>query len=355
MRLYIFRVDGSSTLGLGHVMRCLNLADRLRSHGIECRFICRETVGHAEAIIDERGFSVTLLTTPDNSALTQENWKNDAVATLATLSGNTMPDWIIVDHYTLDKRWETFIATETGANIWVIDDLADRPHMADMLLDQNVHSAGQAAYNKLLNDNCRIFIGPEYALLASRFFSITPTGTPDAACPSVFIFFSAADPYGDTLRVLKQLEHTRDAFGIVSVVCGSRNPVLNDIHTLCRTAGYHLHIDTNDMPALMANADIAIGSGGVNTWERCFFHIPTLVFSIAGNQEAIAEECQKRGYIDYVGRIHRLSDADITAALCRFLENENARMNMAAALKRDFGSSGLNEALAFAMSNPLTA
>ena len=142
----LIRVDSSNAIGSGHVMRCLTLADALREKGCTCQFVCRNHPGNLSDLIREKGYTVSLLKLlefqfeayPQHAAWVGADWQTDARQTAALISTQEpLPDWLVVDHYGLDARWETSLRPAVG-RIFVIDDLADRPHDCDCLLDQNL-------------------------------------------------------------------------------------------------------------------------------------------------------------------------------------------------------------------------
>ena len=170
----IFRTDASLLIGSGHVMRCLTLADELRLRGSNVMFICREHPGNLIDLIKDKGFTVAALQQPKteyfmtpedvaHAAWLGVSWKNDATDTIPIL-GKTKPSWLIVDHYAIDCRWENMLRHHVG-KIMVIDDLADRSHDCDLLLDQNLYQDMETRYNHLVSNSCLKFLGPKFALL----------------------------------------------------------------------------------------------------------------------------------------------------------------------------------------------
>lgn len=342
-------------------MRCLNFADYLQERGVEVNFICRDLKGNIAHIIRDRGYQVDLLPedkdfVPEaNPELFHQNWletsqENDARIVSEMLRVSS-PDWIIVDHYALDRRWQHHLKEETGCKILVIDDLADRQHDSEILLDQNFRK-NKELYQDLVPSHCVQFIGPEYALLKQEFFSLRKKEKHHENPENLFIFFSGIDQKGMTLRVLKALERVPYQFKNIDIVCGSRNPFLDEIKEVANAKeNYNLHVDTNEMARLIANADLAIGAGGVNTWERCFLHVPTLVASIAENQEKISQDCDEVGYLKYIGRSEEVSDKVLEEEIRNFVSDISVRGSIEDKLKCDFAISGLNEVMDFIMNN----
>ena len=165
MRVAI-RTDASVDIGSGHVMRCLALADALRAGGEDIAFVCSETEGNLCDLIRQNDFGVFRL--PPQGDL-RAHWQQDAERTsdvLDTIWAHT--DWLLVDHYQLDARWENALRA-TGVKIMAIDDIADRPHDCDLLLDQNFCRNMDGRYDGLLPQHANRLLGPNYALLRQEF------------------------------------------------------------------------------------------------------------------------------------------------------------------------------------------
>src|SRR5450631_767599 len=162
------RTDASLGIGTGHVMRCLTLASQLTGRGARVVFICRKEAGHLCDQIEEAGFSVAALSSID--ALSDGmGWKQDAEESLDALSrADSAPDLLVVDQYMLDERWERALRLR-ARRILVIDDLANRAHDCDILLDPNLHDAPELRYTGLVGETTRVFVGPKYALLRAEF------------------------------------------------------------------------------------------------------------------------------------------------------------------------------------------
>ncbi|WP_444677542.1 UDP-2,4-diacetamido-2,4,6-trideoxy-beta-L-altropyranose hydrolase [Halomonas sp. E19] len=181
-----FRADASLEIGSGHVMRCLTLADALQAQGGQCHFLCREHPGHLCELIEARDYPVHRLAQeacdtdtavtpgtepePDHAHRLGASWDEDAAACLPLLA-ELAPAWLVVDHYALDHRWETAVLDGLAGSrprLLVIDDLADRRHLADLLLDQNLGRRVED-YRGLIPERCQVLAGPRYALLRPEF------------------------------------------------------------------------------------------------------------------------------------------------------------------------------------------
>ena len=276
------RADASRTLGSGHVMRCLTLAEVLRARGATVQFICRPDHGHLGARITGQGFGLHWL--PDTAV-----WHADADAqhTLAAL-GPTGCDVLLVDHYALGAAWQTTLRPACRRLV-VVDDLADRPHAADLLVDQNL-GRQPADYDGLLPGGATRLIGPTWALLRPEFAAARAASLArraDGRLQHLLISMGGADPQQATLQVLRALAHSPlPADAQVTVVLGAIADTRPAIAELLPTLPWRsrLCMDVTDMAPLLAVADMAIGAAGGSAWERCCLGLPTALLVLADNQ-----------------------------------------------------------------------
>ncbi len=174
----VFRVDASLQIGSGHIMRCLTLADELVRRGADIIFVCRERLGNLINLIEAKRYQVIRLpqaqveyiaTTDDlyHAEWLGVSWEQDASDTIAVL-GDEKPEWLVIDHYAIDRRWEQKLRPHVG-KIMVIDDLADRPHDCDLILDQNLYQEMDKRYVNNVPESCQKLFGPKFALLRPEF------------------------------------------------------------------------------------------------------------------------------------------------------------------------------------------
>lgn len=301
----VFRVDASFDIGTGHVMRCLTLADALRERGARCTFICREHPGHLIEHIRRKGYAVHVLPqATDDLCQTAEagispppmhaswlgcDWQTDARQTQAVLA-EEKAHWLIVDHYALDRRWEIALQGYYE-KLMVIDDLADRPHACDLLLDQNLGRKPDD-YDNLVPAHCRRLIGPQYALLRPEFAQWRPYSLQRRRNPKLkrlLITMGGVDQPNATCQVLGALKSCPLPFDCqITIVMGTRAPWLEQVQAFTVTMPWptELLVDVNDMAELMAESDLAIGAAGTTSWERCCLGLPTLLVVLAENQAA---------------------------------------------------------------------
>lgn len=311
MRVFI-RCDSSFVIGSGHVMRCLTLADILRDLGAHVNFICAELPGNLCSYIEKKGFCVYKLFFSEIVGLrapgeNQEkkilhSREDDAGKTLEIVKRNGGAELLIVDHYALDIDWERQVR-QAAAKIMVIDDLADRVHDCDMLLDQNYYLNMHSRYDGLLPDHCLELLGPDYSLLRNEFYEVRKNlRKRDGLVKRVLVFFGGSDPDNQTVKALKAISLANRPDIAVDVVVGGNNPNREIIRDLCgKSANISFHCQVENMAELMSAADLSIGAGGTAMVERCFLGLPSIVIILADNQYQAARDVAATGAILLAG------------------------------------------------------
>lgn len=321
----VFRVDSSAQVGSGHLMRCLTLADQLHKKykGAKIYFIARMLGGNLNQLIENNGYEWLKLPSmeADENLTGYEKWLTvqqdvDAQQTAEKLQMLGQVDLLVVDSYALDEKWENVVRAY-AKKIMVIDDLANRRHNCDILLDQNYYADMGQRYEGLVPKICEMRIGPSYALLREEFYELKKKLIKrDGSIKNIFIFFGGSDLTNETMKALKAIEMLHWTDLEVNVVVGGSNRHKADIEVYCRNkANIHYFCQVDNIAELMNQADLAIGAGGTTTWERCFLKLPSIVVAIAENQVKIAEDCGKAGLIFYLGTSHEVETADIYNAV----------------------------------------
>ena len=298
------RVDAGPQIGIGHLMRTLTLADGLRRQGALVRFISRDLPANLQQLLHERGHEFAALPPgPAGTAgdLAHSHWLavdsvRDAGDTLAAL-GDRSWHWLIVDHYALDVRWEQSLRAK-ARRILVIDDLADRKHDCDILVDQNLYADAAHRYAGKVSAACRWLVGPRFALLRAEFEGLHEAALPrEGSVRRLLVSFGGADRDNHTASALAALEGIH---GIeVDVVLGAGHPCLEELRAHCVRAGYTYHVQTARMGELMNEADLALGAGGATTWERCCVGLPAIVLIAAENQRQLVRDAAAAGLVHW--------------------------------------------------------
>lgn len=310
------RVDSSLKIGAGHVMRSLTLAEALKEKGAQVEFICREHEGHLIDFIQCKGFKVHRLSLIENNleisrtaslksknVLDHAHWlgstqQQDADACKVILKKlNT--DWLIVDHYAIDETWQKELQG-TYKKMMVIDDLADRQHLCDLLLDQT-YGRQQQDYQHLVPGNCQMLLGSQYALLRPEFaqwreYSLKRRETPEFK--KLLVTMGGVDQDNVTGHVLEKLENADLPLDMeVTVIMGATAPHIEAVKQQTKILPYktEVRLNVSNMAEIMANADLAIGAAGATSWERCVLGLPSIVVVLAGNQVDIANTLTEKG------------------------------------------------------------
>jgi UDP-2,4-diacetamido-2,4,6-trideoxy-beta-L-altropyranose hydrolase len=352
------RADSSEEMGTGHLMRSLTLAGELRARGVPVLFICRRLPGAFYSYIEKKGFPLDLLPAPllgkeGYWEWARQNWRQDAEEAKAVIEKHRLERktrrlpallraarkpalfgcvrqgltedgagfmvetilasfadsrerpgiLLVVDHYALDAEWERFLRPSVD-RILVIDDLADRPHDCDFLLDQNFYPGMERRYKGLVPPGCKQFLGPEFALLRPEFKKARrKLRRRKGKIRRLLVFFGGTDPGNETAKVLAALPLLNRPELKVDVVVGAKNPHKKAIAESCRNLpGAKFHCQTEKMAELMARADLSVGAGGTATWERLYLELPTVTVAVAANQEETLAAPAAAEKLWYLGR-----------------------------------------------------
>lgn len=334
MNTIVIRCDSSIYIGSGHVYRSRTLARDLRCLGFDVIFLCRPHVG---SLINILKSEFKVLELPVHSAVnpiglqgrdfysaclasTQEE---DAVQCVALLQAAQVKNikWLIVDHYGLDIVWEKQILeglshsnSSIAPRLFVIDDLADRIHCADLLLDQNFvgTTTNNDRYKQLVSPSCSQLLGPHYALLPPIYSQLQPSLTARGKCSRVLVFFGGVDSAGCTLKALKALSYPDLSHLEVDVVIGSqchcREHVLDLVN--CRPLT-NLYSPLPTLAGLITRADLSVGAAGTAMLERLVLGLPSLVITTAENQVPFIKPLSQHNFIDYIGTAEKVSVDDL--------------------------------------------
>lgn len=321
MSSVVFRADASLQIGTGHIMRCLTIADALRQQGVKCSFMCRPLNGNLIEFIRERAYHVDVLEPgcepvdafPEHAHWLEASQREDAETCQAIIE-RYQPDWLVVDHYGLEARWEqTVLDVSPSTRLLVLDDLADRTHVAAILLDQNLGRVPED-YNGLLPKNCQCLTGPGYAVLRPEFSewrvkSLERRHTPQTN--NIFVSMGGVDKDNAAESVLDALANcSLNPHTVISVVMGSHAPWLEQVRLKAQAMPYQTKVVTNvsNMAERMTWADIAIGAAGSTSWERCCLGLPSIMLILADNQYQVAKPLTQTGAAFLLGTPDKLAE-----------------------------------------------
>lgn len=318
-RVAVFRADASPDIGAGHVVRCSALAEALGDIGWETVLACRAdtlcTAGSAAA-----RFARTI---------TLDGPEADEPARLATaLPGGC--GLLVVDHYGRDARFEA-ACRPWARQILVLDDLADRPHDCDVLLDQTPGRT-EGDYDGRVPKRARLLIGPQWALLRPAFGMARLAGLAQRReVRRALVTPGATDRVNLASRIVAALSSVGLPIAVDVMLAGSA-PFLDVVRAQAAAAPVKVavHVDVANPIPLMQAADLAIGAAGSTALERCCLGLPSLMIITADNQRNVAAGVAAAGAGELLGDAASIDAADIARAVDALAADAPRRQAMAA-------------------------
>lgn len=337
------RADADSGIGLGHVARCLSLAEALLAFG--CRVILVSTSVLPEVLLSKaKGVA---------DCRVMFGREDESQAFVDTI-GSDIPDWVVVDSYSIDARWHSVVRRKFGCRLVVIDDLADRPLAADIVVDHNLSRDYRVKYRDIVQPGTRILSGPSYALISSGYEGVIPR-EPSAMVRSIGIFLGGTDPLGLSGELLRICRTEAGFDGTIEVVSTSANADIDVLRRACEgPLNAKLSIDLPDLIDFYQRHDVYIGAGGGSAWERCRCGVPALVVGMADNQRVVLEALESLGAAICVYGRRASTLAEISGGLRRMLTDYQLRKRLVAASLELVDGNGALRIAAAMMTSSLT-
>ena len=338
--LAVVRADASTSIGSGHVMRCLTLAHRLKKEkNAKVVFVMRDLPGNLIDVVEKQGFEVLKLS-PANQKYSLNGyglWLTvpmdvDAQQTIEVLQHYLqehdcdVANRLIVDSYALDEQWERMLRPYCK-EIMVIDDLSNRRHECDILLDQNFYLNKDVRYVGLVPEHCKMLLGPEHALLREEFYEAKKhLRKRDGNIKNILVFYGGSDLTNETEKAIKALVQLHDegynfTADVITGVSNSRREKIKNLCSKYQFLRYYCQI--SNMAEFMNKADLMLGAGGSTTWERLYMELPALVTAVAENQIQGCRDCSQAGIIEYLGINEDVRVDTILEALHKKLDKHN--------------------------------
>lgn len=304
-------------------MRCLALAESLRASGHDVGIVSAAMTPAMKRRITQLGIEFFPIKTATG------DWQQgvDAELTASVLRGfSSDADWVIVDHYGLDRSWESVVRRHSS-KLMVIDDLADRSHECDLLLDTGYCVGMDKRYAKLATGLPLRLLGPKYSMLRDEFAGKRMPRKVARTVENVFVSYGGTDPTGETLKAL-EVARQMPTTGFC-VVVGEKCEGLEQVQKVAATlTNVTLHIQTNQIAELLSNSDVALGAGGTSTWERFALGVPAIVTTVANNQIPSISKLAAEGYLEWLGASRQVSTASLHEALKALAASRTRREQM---------------------------
>lgn len=325
--LILFRTDASPTIGSGHLMRCLTLAAELKRRNARIVFVTRELprylnermrqARHRHIVIDDGEAAGTA----------------DADATLLVFERlREVPRWVVIDHYGLGAAWETAV-NAAGSSVLAVDDLANREHLAEVLLDQNLVSDMEGRYVGLIPATTMTLLGPRFALLQPDYGNARANISRGKSVKRVLAYFGAADNNLTTLAAAAHIQNSLPETTL-DLVLDEANGQFAALRALSTSQpSIVLHRPMSSLARLMAAADLFIGAGGATSWERLCLGLPSIIVTMADNQVPIAAELHRRGFATWLGESGSVTVGTMARAVARSLAEEAPKERVAAMMQ----------------------
>lgn len=320
MRKALFRCDGSTQIGTGHIMRCLSLAEGLKKKDWQCFFATKCYDTRLADKINEKGFELRLI--PKESSL-----KEDLKLTRKYAS-QLKTGIILIDSYDIDREYLKGLK-EDQFFILSIDDCAQNHFYSDILLNQNIHATARE-YRGRIESYTKLFLGPKYALLREDFASNKKAVLVSEKAQKILVTMGGGDPYNQSLKVLRALESMEESFSI-TVLLGSNFLFQEEIENFTRRTSKKIKIvrNTNQVAILMKESDLVISAAGCTVWELCCLGVPTILLILADNQKPVAQSLHKKGIMKNLGWFNQVYESHIQREVSKLSVDQKSRQEMA--------------------------
>lgn len=293
---FLFRADASPDIGIGHLMRCVALAQELQDHGHSVKFVSCCPASLAERIHRE-GFSLERI---ESCSLDPE--------LVARVAESEQVDWIVLDGYEFGREFQSRVRGIAARGLASLDDFASSHYVSDLVINQNIGADRRFRFS--VEPHTRILAGERYVMLRrefrqSRISRSRPGGT------KLLVTMGGADPENCLSEVLRSVKH--DGFQIRAVLGPSYRHETALMADLGPTDAIEIERAPESLRASIEWCDIAISAAGSTVWELAICGRPMILGYYAENQRAIGEELAARGAAICVGRFG--SGAPVAEAL----------------------------------------
>ena len=286
------RVDASPEIGIGHIMRCLTLAQELKNNFDKIIFLTQKNSSDFIETIMKNEFEVIFISANNDS---------DIIKNIVT-TNSVNKNFLLIDHYNVDSNFESSLKN-TFEKIFVIDDLANRKHDCDLLIDQNYYRDLNQRYEKLIQNGTITLLGPKYAIIRPEFRKINKKAIKkNSQIKKILVSFGGSDPTNECKKALDALCSIENSKFEIVVVAGIYNHKFEQLKKLYeKYSNIKIYRHVNDLSRLMLNSDLFIGAGGTTTWERFYMGLPSIVTIISDDQRESIEFLSDMGHIINLG------------------------------------------------------
>jgi UDP-2,4-diacetamido-2,4,6-trideoxy-beta-L-altropyranose hydrolase len=336
----LFRADANVSIGTGHVMRCLALAQACQDDGGSAIFAAAEIT----PALSSR-FAAEKIVARSIDAATGSS--DDARQT-AILAQEAHAAWVVIDGYQFDVNYQTQIA-QAGLKLLTIDDTGGAGrYTANVVLNQNLHACPTLYRNR--ESHTRLLLGPRFSLLRREFRPWNGwKRSVSAGVQRILVTMGGSDPDNVTSLIITSLAQSNLGAAKVTVLVGGSNPrreaLLRQI--TAKRLEVELIADADDVPGLLASSDIAISGAGTTCWEMCLLGLPALLIELAPNQHEVGQRLHDLGAATFLGRSQDISPNLIARELEALLQSAKRRRTMSENAQRIVDGNGSARLLSF--------
>ena len=324
------RVDAGKEIGDGHFMRCLTLVKSFKKEIHKIYFISNQLSNHQTKILKKynfKFFKINGYTKIHNKKIKKKLIDEDIRNSIKIIRNyKNHQNWLLIDHYGIDHTWEKSFRRDVD-KIIVIDDLADRKHDCDILIDQNYFIGNKNRYKSLVPSFCNQLIGSKYSIIRTEFSKSRNKLKQKNKMERIMVSFGGSDPNNETKKVLLALNSLKMNLN-VDVIVGKNNPNKKEIKKIClKNSNFHYYEQIKDMAKFMKKADFSIGGGGSMIWERCYMGLPSIVTILDDNQREITKEMDRLGCLVSIGDYKKVSIKDYQSEIIKMNIEKIKRMS----------------------------
>lgn len=342
--MVVIRADANSKIGMGHVMRCLSVADALLKRGEEVLFVTADDT--PVPLLTKKGVPYRVLHTDyaDMEAELPELWEvlrelpQGAESPDATLAQKNTS--ILVDSYYVTEKY--LAALKKRITTIYMDDIYAFSYPVDMLINYNIYGEEMGYEKDAAFADTKLLLGTEYVPLREEFsagagyvqsrkaLSLGAANVTPAEEGGILITTGGSDSFNLAGQLLMEaMKYDALKEKEYHVVSGSLNPHIGELQALAQKhENIHIHCNVTNMAELMAESKVALSAGGSTLYELCAMGVPVIAFSFAENQERLVQTFVKRGIAQYGGNYRTDGNKMIQntiAGLETLLEDKNLR------------------------------
>ena len=309
---FFIRVDGSSIIGTGHIIRCIALAEELKNSFKKIIFLTKQDSGILIDIIKKNGFDVIILDSKANFPKKNKNNYYNEINIIKNCLNYYENDlnYLLIDHYEIDTIYESKLRN-TFRQIFVIDDLANRIHDCDLLIDQNLYENPTKRYVNLIPKNSITLLGPKFVILRSEFLTLESNKSKNFSVKKILISFGGSDPTNECQKILRAICSQKIKKFDITVVAGIHNQNFESLKKeFSKNENIKIFHHMENFSELLLQSDLCFGAGGTTTWERMYLGIPSIVTIISSDQKESVNFLAKLGHVINLGFAQNLSEND---------------------------------------------